>query len=119
MSFYSQNNFDLNTALEEQILLALRSDSGVVNDSLVASMQYAASVTNLGQWLLARSQEVEALRSQVIILRRRLNDADKKLRRLEKSNKKLEELVSALQVHEENTYEEHKDSPTDAQILRH
>lgn len=84
-------------------MLAVRSDSGAVNDSLIACMQYAASITNLGQRLLARSQEVQALRSQVITLRSMLSDADQQIRRLEKRSKDLEELVYVLQVYEENT----------------
>ncbi|KAL6294045.1 hypothetical protein ACE6H2_002187 [Prunus campanulata] len=101
------------------MLLGARSDSGAVNESLAVSMQCAALITNLGQRLLARSQEVQALKSQVIILRRRLSDADQKIRRLENKNKDLEERVSVLQIPEENTSEKHKNSPTDAQILRH
>ncbi|KAL6286159.1 hypothetical protein ACE6H2_010549 [Prunus campanulata] len=82
-------------------------------------MQYAVSITNLGQCLLATSQEVQALRSQVITLRRMLSDTDQQIRRLQKGNKDLEELVFVLQVPEENTHEEHKSSSIDAQILRH
>ena len=80
------------------MLLESRSDSGAVNESLTVSMQCAALITNLGQRLLARSQEVQALKSQVTTLRGMLSDADQQIRRLRKRNKDLEGHVSVLQI---------------------
>ncbi|KAM2467082.1 hypothetical protein PS1_008926 [Malus domestica] len=53
-------------------ILSKRSDKLAVQDSLAFSVQYAGSVSNMGQRLLARTRQVESLRVEVASLKQEI-----------------------------------------------
>ena len=78
----------------DEILLANRSDMEAVNDSLAFSIQSAASISNMSRRLLARTNEVQALKTQAAVLHRMLEDSCKKIRELKEENKQLKSLTN-------------------------
>jgi Flp pilus assembly protein TadD len=54
----------------DEKLLADRFDTEAINDSMAFSIQGATSVSNMAQSLYVRGNEVQALRTQVLILQR-------------------------------------------------
>jgi hypothetical protein len=72
---------------EDGRILAERTDSQTINDSMVLTIQCVASVSNMGRHLYVRNYEVLALCSQVTILQRLLKDNKKKVRELKEENK--------------------------------
>ena len=68
-------------------MLSRRSDELAVQDSLALSVQCAGSVSNMGQRLLARSRQVEALMAEVASLRQ-------EVRVLRNENKELHMLAT-------------------------
>ncbi|KAM1485816.1 hypothetical protein ACFX2I_000078 [Malus domestica] len=69
-------------------ILSKRSDELAVQDSLAFSIQYAGSVSNMGQCLLARSRQVESLMAEVASLRQEIKG-------LRHKNKELHMLVTS------------------------
>ena len=69
-------------------MLSRRSDELAVQDSLALSVQCAGSVSNMGQRLLARSRQVEALMAEVASLRQ-------EVRVLRNENKELHMLATS------------------------
>ena len=69
-------------------MLSRRSDELAVQDSLALSVQCAGSVSNMGQRLLARSRQVEALMAEVASLRQ-------EVRVLRNENKELHLLATS------------------------
>ncbi|GFZ15746.1 hypothetical protein Acr_25g0001550 [Actinidia rufa] len=58
------------TPLDEK-LLANRTDDKAINESMALSIQCASSVSNMARRLQVRGNEVQELRTQVLILQRR------------------------------------------------
>ncbi|GFZ11060.1 hypothetical protein Acr_22g0004580 [Actinidia rufa] len=58
------------TPLDEK-LLANRTDDEAINESMALSIQCASSVSNMARRLQVRGNEVQELRTQVLILQRR------------------------------------------------
>uniref|UniRef100_A0A2N9FCK6 Uncharacterized protein n=1 Tax=Fagus sylvatica TaxID=28930 RepID=A0A2N9FCK6_FAGSY len=81
--------------LEDERVLAERTDPQTINDSMVLTIQCVASVSNMGRCLYIRNHEVQALRSQVTILQRLLKDNNKKVVELKEENKELKKLVDS------------------------
>ncbi|GFZ16760.1 hypothetical protein Acr_26g0000300 [Actinidia rufa] len=75
------------TPLDEK-LLANRTDDEVINESMALSIQCASSVSNMARRLQVRGNEVQKLRTQVLILQRRN-------RGLQQENKELKKLVDS------------------------
>ncbi|GFS42880.1 hypothetical protein Acr_00g0082250 [Actinidia rufa] len=75
------------TPLDEK-LLANRTDDEVINESMALSIQCASSVSNMARRLQVRGNEVQELRTQVLILQRRN-------RGLQQENKELKKLVDS------------------------
>ena len=75
------------TPLDEKIL-ANRTDAEAINDSMAFSIQSASSVSNMARRLHVRGNEVQELRTQVLILQRRN-------RGLQQENKELKKLVDS------------------------
>ncbi|GFS35676.1 hypothetical protein Acr_00g0041400 [Actinidia rufa] len=75
------------TPLDEK-LLANRTDDEAINESMALSIQCASSVSNMARRLQVRGNEVQELRTQVLILQR-------KNRGLQQENKELKKLVDS------------------------
>ncbi|GFS43234.1 hypothetical protein Acr_00g0084300 [Actinidia rufa] len=75
------------TPLDEK-LLANRTDDEAINESMALSIQCASSVSNMARRLQVRGNEVQELRTQVLILQRRN-------RGLQQENKELKKLVDS------------------------
>ncbi|GFY91035.1 hypothetical protein Acr_07g0012310 [Actinidia rufa] len=75
------------TPLDEK-LLADRTDDEAINESMALSIQCASSVSNMARRLQVRGNEVQELRTQVLILQRRN-------RGLQQENKELKKLVDS------------------------
>ncbi|GFY86948.1 hypothetical protein Acr_05g0005870 [Actinidia rufa] len=75
------------TLLDEK-LLADRTDDEAINESMTLSIQCASSVSNIDRYLQVRGNEVQELRTQVLILQRRN-------RGLQQENKELKKLVDS------------------------
>ncbi|GFZ14713.1 hypothetical protein Acr_24g0009030 [Actinidia rufa] len=75
------------TPLDEK-LLANRTDDEAINESIALSIQCASSVSNMARRLHVRGNEVQELRIQVLILKRRN-------RGLQQENKELKKLVDS------------------------
>ncbi|GFZ15787.1 hypothetical protein Acr_25g0001960 [Actinidia rufa] len=75
------------TPLDEK-LLANRTDDEAINESMALSIQCASSVSNMARRLQVRGNEVQELRTQVLILQRRN-------RGLQQENKGLKKLVDS------------------------
>ncbi|GFS42077.1 hypothetical protein Acr_00g0077950 [Actinidia rufa] len=69
-------------------LLANRTDAESINDSMAFSIQSASSVSNMARRLHVRGNEVQELRTQVLILQQRN-------RGLQQENKELKKLVDS------------------------
>ncbi|GFY92115.1 hypothetical protein Acr_08g0005110 [Actinidia rufa] len=78
---------DIITPLDEK-LLADRTDDEAINESMALSIQCASSVSNMARRLQVRGNEVQELRTQVLILQRRN-------RGLQLENKELKKLVDS------------------------
>ncbi|GFS37230.1 hypothetical protein Acr_00g0050790 [Actinidia rufa] len=75
------------TPLDEK-LLANRTDDEAINESMARSIQCASSISNMARRLQVRGNEVQELRTQVLILQRRN-------RGLQQENKELKKLVDS------------------------
>ncbi|GFZ00566.1 hypothetical protein Acr_14g0002010 [Actinidia rufa] len=75
------------TPLDEK-LLANRTDDEAINESMALSIQCASSISNMARRLQVRGNEVQELRTQVLILQRRN-------RGLQQENKELKKLVDS------------------------
>ena len=97
----SQNNFDLNVVpdaqpeiwspsfiLQNEKLLANRTDAEVINDSMAFGIQDASSISNMARRLHVRGNEVQALKVQVLKLQQ-------KNKGLQRENKELKKLVDS------------------------
>lgn len=73
---------------QDEKLLANRTDVEAINNSMALSIQCASSVSNMARRLHVRGNEVQELRTQVLILQRRN-------RGLQQENKKLKKLVDS------------------------
>ncbi|GFS46580.1 hypothetical protein Acr_00g0103110 [Actinidia rufa] len=71
---------------QDKKLLANRTDAKAINDSKAFSIQGASSVSNMARRLHVRGNEVQTLRTQVLILQRENKD-------LQWENKELKKLV--------------------------
>ncbi|GFY93465.1 hypothetical protein Acr_08g0018610 [Actinidia rufa] len=69
-------------------LLANRTDEEAINESMALSIQCASSVSNMARRLQVQGNEVQELRTQVLILQRRN-------RGLQQENKELKKLVDS------------------------
>ncbi|GFZ05454.1 hypothetical protein Acr_17g0010260 [Actinidia rufa] len=69
-------------------LLANKTDDEAINESMALSIQCASSVSNMARRLQVRGNEVQELRTQVLILQRRN-------RGLQQENKELKKLVDS------------------------
>ncbi|GFY95128.1 hypothetical protein Acr_10g0005130 [Actinidia rufa] len=74
--------------LQDEKLLTNRTDVEAINDSMALSIQCASSVSNMARRLQVRRNEVQELRTQVLILQRRN-------RGLQQENKELKKLVDS------------------------
>ena len=72
---------------EDAKVLAGKTDSQIINDSLAFTIQSAATVSNMGRRLHVRNMEVKTLRSQVTILQRLLKESKKKVGRSRRRTK--------------------------------
>ncbi|XP_057464709.1 uncharacterized protein LOC130796155 [Actinidia eriantha] len=86
------------TPLDEK-LLADRTDDEAINESMALSIQCASSVSNMARRLQVRGNEVQELRTQVMILQRRN-------RGLQQENKELKKLVDSYANDMRNKYSE-------------
>ncbi|GFY81304.1 hypothetical protein Acr_01g0011130 [Actinidia rufa] len=75
------------TPLDEK-LLTNRTDDEAINEAMALSIQCASSVSNMARCLQVRGNEVQELRTQVLILQRRN-------RGLQQENKELKKLVDS------------------------
>ncbi|GFZ21604.1 hypothetical protein Acr_29g0007660 [Actinidia rufa] len=75
------------TPLDEKLLVD-RTDDEAINESMALSIQCASSVSNMARRLQVRGNEVQELRTQVLILQRRN-------RGLQQENKELKKLVDS------------------------
>uniref|UniRef100_A0A2N9JA96 Uncharacterized protein n=1 Tax=Fagus sylvatica TaxID=28930 RepID=A0A2N9JA96_FAGSY len=82
--------------LEDERVLAKRTDPQTINDSMAVTIQYVAFVFNMGRRLHVRNHEIHALHSQVTILQRLLKDNKKKVRELKEENKRLKKIVDSF-----------------------
>ena len=80
--------------LEDGRVLAGRTDTQTINDSMALTIQCVAFVSNMGRRLHVRNHEVRALCSQITILQRLLKNK-KKVGELKEKNKRLKNLVDS------------------------
>ena len=81
--------------LEDAKVLAMRTDSQIINDSLTLTIQCAATVSNMERRLHVRNLEVKTLHFQVSILQRLLKKSKKKVGQVKEENKRLKALVDS------------------------
>jgi cell shape-determining protein MreC len=79
----------------DEKLLANRSDVEAINDSIAFSMQGVTSVSNMARRLHIRGNEVQALRTQVLILQRLLIDFRRWNKDLQQENRELKKIVDS------------------------
>ena len=82
----------------DEILLTVRSEEEAIDDSMSASIQSAASVSNLASRLRARANEVEELTTENSSLQRRLHESQQEVQRLKEENNALLRLVNSYFV---------------------
>jgi hypothetical protein len=80
---------------EDAKVLAGKTDSQIINDSLALTIQSATIVSNMGRRLHVRNLEVKSLCSQVTILQRLLKESKKKVGQVKEENKRLKALVDS------------------------
>ena len=79
---------------EDGRVLAGKTDTQTINDSMTLTIQCVAFVSNMGRRLHVRNHEVRALCSQITILQRLLKNK-KKVGELKEKNKRLKNLVDS------------------------
>jgi hypothetical protein len=76
-------------------LLADRTDAQAIKDSMVFSIQGTTSVSNMARRLHVRGNEVQALRTQVLILQRLFIDSRRRNKDLQQENRELKKIVDS------------------------
>jgi len=79
----------------DEKLLANRSDAEAINDFITFSIQGAISVSNMARRLHVQGNEVQALRTQILILQRLFIDFRRRNRDLQQENRKLKKIVDS------------------------
>jgi hypothetical protein len=79
----------------DEKLLAEKSDAEAINDSMAFSIQGITSVSNMARRLHVRGNEVQALRTQVLILQRLLIDSRRRNKDLQQENRELKKIVDS------------------------
>jgi len=79
----------------DEKLLADRSDTEAINDSMAFSIQGATSISNMTRCLHVRGNEVKVLRTQVLILQRLFIDFRRRNRDLQQENRELKKIVDS------------------------
>jgi hypothetical protein len=79
----------------DEKLLADRTDAQAINDSMAFSIQGTASVSNMARRLHVRGNEVQALRTQVLILQRLFIDSRRRNKDLQQENRELKKIVDS------------------------
>ena len=77
----------------DEILFTNRTDAQAINNSLAFTIQCAVSVSKMSRHLHVRGREVQALSTQILILKQLFKDSKRKNRELKWENRDLKNLV--------------------------
>jgi hypothetical protein len=79
----------------DEKLLEEKTDAEAINDTMAFRIQGTTSVSNMARRLHVRGKEVQALRTQVLILQRLLIDSRRRNKDLQQENRELKKIVDS------------------------